>query len=689
MRRTIIIAFLLGNLLALPCAAQQHQNPSAYEFEPVSAPPEMKGRPWGGYIFTTMLDFGYQHADVHKNLQVYRSQLNYTNNGPRLFDLNFQGRSETGTINHIWATAGGWGGDPYNWVHYGSESNNWFLFRGHYLRSDYFFDVPSFAENWHTNDQRRRRQSYDLTLFPKWPFRVRVSYNRNTSLGLAFTSLDFSRDEFLVFEPLRQSSDEARVGLDWHIQHWNFFLEQGWRRFRNERLLFLPGFSGGADPLPEPAYLNSLERSYPIRMSIPYSCFSIAGRPHRVLDVSARIMYSDPAVRYLRTEAFDGQTFDPPPPGPRNGVQSLIVQQIESLGNAGRPYTTLDEAVTVRPARLVTINHTLRYSAFTIAGSDFTTITTLCTPLGPPTVACATGTSAEGVHRRLRVENLRTRLESRVDLNRHFSVRAGFQFSDRDIPVAEFEDGLLEHLHTGDLNTNTFLLGFSARTHRRVQVFVDYERGDVNNNFTELISSTLLPIRGDLDRFRIRTRFEPAQGVRFNVSYFLFDFQNPYAFISSDQENRGFSIDFALNRSARWYWNLGYSRNDINALSDASFFVFSASRTGVSALSTNDNYFYADLGSHIYKGLHVELGYRGFSNTGLAGLFRERALTTLIVAVDPLSINFHQPHAALRYDFNERVSARIGYRWYGYNEKENGGNDYSAHIVAFSIRWTL
>jgi hypothetical protein len=658
MLRRILVSLLLAGSLVLPAMAQQHQDPGTQEFKTSPLPPEPRERPWNGYAFSTVMEFGWQQAEVtdRSNLNVYRSQVYYQNNGPRLFELNFQGRSETGFFKRIWATGGGWGGDPYNWARYGLENDDWFIFRANYLRSDYFFNLPTFALNQHTNDTERRRQSYDLTLFPKWPVRARLGYSRNTSNGFTLTTFDFSRDEFLMFEPLRQTADEYRFGLEGRIQRWNFFADYNWRHFRNDRNVNLPGFSLGNNPAGT-TQLNSAARSYPIRGHIPFVRFTLAGRPHRKLDVSSRLLYSDPEIDFLRTEAVNGRTFDPSGPP----LPSLIVQQIDSFGDGGRPNVVSDTAVTWKPHSRVSFSNTLRFNRFTIAGSDLTRIRSTCTP---PGAACTTGTVLEEPHNRLRVSHLLDRFEGRVDATDWLGFRAGFRLTDRDVQMAHFDAGILEELEVSDLSTQSFLVGFNLRPVRQFKLFLDYERGEFDNTFTRVSPA-------EVDQFRIRGRFEPTRGVNLNMSWFIFDNDVPNPTVVSIQKNRGVALDFALNRWSRWFWNLGYTRNDISTRTDITFFIANIQRFGTSFYIANDNYAYSDFGGQIYKGLHGELGYRVLTNTGT------------------FPLNFHQPHASLRYDFNERVSARVGYRWYGYNEKNTSSNDYRTHIVAISLRLTL
>lgn len=735
----VVVGLLV--LLPLAAAAQQAEKRSEVEILPVSPPPEeVTPRPWGFYDFHTTLEIGGQVANIHGNNEVYRSQLNYAD-GVRLFGLNFEAKGRPGAFfTRMYVQGAGWGGDPYNWARYGLSKDRWFDFKANYVRSDYFFLYPGWARNQHTNDQQRRRQSYELTLFPQRPLRIRLGYFRNSSFGPTLTTFDFSRDEFTLFEPLRQTYDEYRLGADWNIQKWSFFFDYSWRHFRNDRSLVLvtppipnPGNTIFAPPVfTSRTVLDELERAYPGRGHIPYVRLTVTGRPHPTFDLSARLVYSRAKFDYTRSELQDGVTFDPPGAAPPH----LITSFLDSFGEIIRPNTLFDLAGTWRPWRGLTISNTFRFNGFDISGGDITNFFTTCVP-GTTTSACNPGASGENFFNLFDVDYFVNRFEVRYDVTRWLGVRAGHRHLHRDTVLHHTEvtcdDAFLPSCTGGDLEAeeerepatrvaNVLLLGGDFRLHRTFTLFVDYERGGIDSVFNRVR-------RGHRTTARMRGRWEPSQGTRFSASWVQFDLRAPSPDVDSNQRNRGFSFDFALTRWQRFYWDIGYSRNDVSSFTDigrrlsSGAFVLVDGFTGVdctlvgdtwlrnvalnlpcrpSTYIDNNNYAYFDFGGRLVGNLHGEFGYRVLTATGTYAPSDPEGTCPLVFfgpcenfPTDPVTgqplraewggLNYHQPHASLSYAFSDNVTWKAGWRWYGYNIKLGTLSDYKTHIVTTSV----
>ena len=734
---------LIGLLVLLPGLAQAQQTVqrSQVELLPVGPPPgELSPRPYGLYDFHTSLEIGGQVTDIHGNNEVYRSQVN-SSDGVRVFGFNFEGKARDpgAFFTRMYIRGAGFGGDPYDWLYYGLSKDRWFDFKASYVRSDYFFAYPGWARDQHQNDQARRRQSYELTLFPQRPLRIRLGYFRNSSFGNTFTTFDFSRDEFFMFEPLRQTSDEYRIGADWNIQKWSFFFDYSWRHFRNDRFVTLPD-----GPLPNPGnnlftpptststtYLNFLDRLYPGRAHIPYVRFTVAGRPHPTFDLSARIVYSRAKFDYTRSEIEDGQTFNPPGPPPPH----LITALTDSLGDVIRPNTLFDISGVWRPWRGLTISDTFRFNGFDISGGNLNNFFNLCTP-ATTTSACNLGASGENLINLIDVDYVVNRFEVRYDFTRWLGVRAGERYLHRNTlmhhTTFECDNAFLPGCAGGTLIVdeenepatrvaNVLLLGGEFRPTRSFNVFVDYERGGIDSVFNRIR-------RGLRHTARVRARWEPTQGVRLNASFVHFDLTAPSPDVDSNQRNHGVTLDFSLSRWQRFYWYIGYARNDISSFTSigrelTTGFALVDGFTGVDCTLTggtwlrnvalglpcrpatyidNSNYAYFDFGARIVRNLYGEVGYRVLTATGTYAPSNPEGACPLIYfgpcdtyPIDPVTsqvsriewggLNYHQPSASLRYAFNDNITWKAGWRWYGYNVKHGFMSDYKAHIVTTSL----
>ena len=105
-------------------------------------------------------------------------------------------------------------------------------------------------------------------------------------------------------------------------------------------------------------------------------------------------------------------------------------------------------------------------------------------------------------------------------------------------------------------------------------------------------------------------------------SWFIFDNSNselPTSFNPNGRHssrNRGFSVDFQLSRFQRGYVNVGYSRNDVTALTDVTIPGFGPPQGGLSIYILNDNYFYVDVGGRIGGKFYADGGYRLTDSSG-------------------------------------------------------------------------
>lgn len=683
-RRPVLRLTSLALLVLLPllaAKAQQTRKRSEVEFLPVETrSQEPSPLTWGPYEVSLGLEVGHQQSVVEGNNEVYRAQLNYSD-GLRLFDFNLRGKGRANAFfSDFYLQGAGWGGDPGNRLRFGASKEKWFDFRGRYRRTDYFWVFPGFARDQHRNDQQRRLQDYELTLFPKRPVRVRMGYTRNSSFGLTFTTFQFGLDAFQLFEPIRQTHDEYRAGLEWASRDWKVFFEQGYRFFRNDRFLRLPEeFNPGNVP-DDGVTLTGTERLHPIRGRIPFTRLTLSGRPHPGLDFSARLLYSDAETDATRFEINTTPA----------GAQELEIITRTTAG-AGRPQTRVDTALTWRALRRLRISNAFQFDRYSIAGAQSTEQEFFFPSTGSGIVL------ETNPRRQLEVESYWNRLEGHYDLTSWLGVRGGFFYQRQEVRRVKLDDALPVDAEKANPNRRSFLFGFLFRLRPTLSVFLDWERGDHTGVITRLTPA-------NRNRLRIRGRWAPARGVNVSTSWFLSDNSNsnlPTALNPQGRHrarSRGFTLDLQLTRFSRGYLNAGYRRHDISALTDVLFFVNFVPQAGESVFIANNNYAYIDLGGRLVGNLYADAGYRVVSNTGtfppsdavetcdpfVPGACDNRT------GLDPLRVNFgglnfHQPHLSLRYQFSENLSWSGGWRWYGYNVKQGTLSDYKSHLVTNSL----
>jgi hypothetical protein len=389
----------------------------------------------------------------------------------------------------------------------------------------------------------------------------------------------------------------------------------------------------------------------------------------------------------------------------------------------------------------VTISNTFRFNGFDIAGGDLTNIVTVAPASPALTGVLAPPAGAENLTNLFDVDYFVNRFELRYDFASWLGVRAGHRHLHRDAFLQHTEvdcvGALLPSCTGGTLSfdtetepatrvANVATLGGDLRLHKTFKLFVDWERGGIDSVFNRIR-------RGHRTTARVRARWEPWAGVRFNASWVQFDLRAPSPDVDSNQRNRGFSVDFALFKWERFYWDIGYSRNDVSSFTQigrrisATVFRLVDGPTGIDCLDTlvpgqwtvpgynipcrpstyidNNNYAYFDLGGRLVRKLHAEIGYRVFTATGTYApsdpegdcprLFfgpcnvYASAPGITVIRSEWGGFNYHQPHATLWYDFTDRFTLKGGWRWYGYNVKIGTLTDYKAHLATVSAiyRW--
>jgi hypothetical protein len=744
------LGLLLGGGLS-PLQAQQSEKRADVEFWPVGKAEEPSVRPWDPYTLSFSIELGGQVVqNLTGNKDVYDSHLNYRD-GFKVFNFNLEGQgNENAFFDNFYVRGGGWVNEPYSWLYYGFSKKKWFDFRASLREHEYTWFFPGFVRNQHFNASERRLQDYKITFFPGYRARLKLGYTRNSSFGPTFTTIDFSRGEFPGFEPLRQTYDEYTIGGEVNIQRWLLVGEYGYRQFRNDR--FVTIFDTPRPYLPndpaDRASFDDFERLFPARTRVPFFRVNLVGRPHKTLEVNTRLVYSRAKSPYTRTENFSGTTFSQ---GPTNPSTTITEEQF-AFGRSIRPITTFDGNVTWRPIRRFTLTNTFQFRGYDIAGFNDeervitcgNAVTAGC-PLNTTTSTSATQNLFTNTF--FDFDTLQNRLEASYDLTDWFTLRGGFVYLDRTWRFFDFESqaegGVTfsedDRSERVDTINRSWLAGLTLRPNKRIQIFFDLEDGNNTRVFNRQGPA-------DLNRYRLRGRFQPWDGIRFNASWFIFENQNfnapipnpvflntcvpsstnPAVFPAGDptfpatcgdsvnvssvppedlagrhtSRNRGMSVDFQLARWERGYLDAGYSRNDITAITDVTIPVKASPNpyaSTVFAYILNDNYWYIDGGGRVVGKFYMDAGYRLVDSTGsfppsdpVGACVPFTVQQCDNAALDPFlifsgGVKYHQPHLGVRYSFNDNVNWKAGWRYYDYNQRGGTFSDYNVHIITTSV----
>jgi len=257
----------------------------------------------------------------------------------------------------------------------------------------------------------------------------------------------------------------------------------------------------------------------------------------------------------------------------------------------------------------------------------------------------------------------------------------------------------------------SLLLGITARPVDQVRMTFDSELFWADHAFTRIS-----PRR--LQRYKIRTNYQPSPWASFNLSINLVQWRDPVVLIDHRQYTRMVGLGMALERSEKWGFDFGYDyeenfsvTNICYALSGtptgATVCPVSGSPSPISGLSrykAKNHFGYFDTRWQPFKRLTTRLGYSLVSVDGQTTYPGSELPDTTRPPAPPfgtLRYNFHRPYAGFDLDLTRGFTWRAGWNFYGYNEKaapdvfsaprDSAGNligrDFRGNIFSLSIRY--
>jgi hypothetical protein len=223
-------------LIALPALSQGPGQtitglPVSVEAPQAGAP---EGKQSGEYRYQQSVEVGGRITDTFGNLGMYDTLVNLQS-GPRILDqsLSVQSLTSGGLFDTLTESTFGWGGDPNNAARLRVSKYRWYNFNASFRRDQNYFDYNLFANplnptnvtpvvlvnrSPHAYFSGRHMYDFGLTLLPQHRFSVDLDYSRNHVTGPSFSSVHDGTDA-LLFQPLDNTLDAFRVGLNWRVNH--------------------------------------------------------------------------------------------------------------------------------------------------------------------------------------------------------------------------------------------------------------------------------------------------------------------------------------------------------------------------------------------------------------------------------------------------------------------------------------
>lgn len=594
--------------------------------------------------------FGYRAVDTDENApgyNKYREHINLTN-GVRLFNLSLTYLAPEALkklFDRLDLNVVNLGGDPFETFSLNIQKYGAYKFRFDRRKSDYFYaDMQTVAGGGLYDARRldfaRTSDSGEFNVTLNSNLNVFLSFDRYTKAGTDTASLDISRTEYELTQPVSEKMTETAVGLDLHVKRYSLFFEERFQKYTNANSLYLPAGSDVAESI---TFFN---QSMPFDFKAAVSTFRFTARPFDslLLKGSARLSKQDTNVSY--SEETSGVDY----------LESSYQYELSGRGSFTRKmelydfdlsYLIFSKLAFIGAVRYDKFNQTGQFTADTVAeNQDF-------------------GFHTLGIEAGLQYE---------------FSPKLVLTLGYRN------EQRTLRNLETATWADKTTRNGFFGNLKwdlKNMHVTADYQHGRYENPFT-IISPTSFDrfratARWQLNKFNLsasylmtRNKSDVPGGLNFWINYGADTYSDLWK-ASNDQINlrlgyHGETINFSL----------GYAY--INAKQDSSRLVsYPASWAGAPGSFT---WVIAYVGkSTLLDGL---LSWT-LSPDWKIGLSANNYVNSGFWPIDRTMLR-----AYVEYLLSGGFATQIAYRYVHFKESLSGGNNnYNANIVelSFGYRW--
>lgn len=232
------------------------------------------------------LEVGYRWSHVNGNEDQFRSTINERAGFlVRSFTLSKGDVKELG-LDRLRIDVSELGAGPAGSARIETGKSGVFKLTLGYRMADQYSALPSFANpllsqgilpGQHTIDRTRQTFDADLEILPGKVVTPIVGYSWNRNKGPGQTTLFLGQDEFRLKQDLKETEQEARVGVGFNysnVVHGQ--VTQGWRQFKgSETLTLVPGGEAGNNTIPvldqTPVSATAISRSGNTDVNTPFT----------------------------------------------------------------------------------------------------------------------------------------------------------------------------------------------------------------------------------------------------------------------------------------------------------------------------------------------------------------------------------------------------------------------------------
>jgi hypothetical protein len=665
MRRKLQLA--CWTVLLLTGAHSRAQQVVAPTPETVCSP---RGSTWDDYNILDSFETGYRFASVTGNQDEYRSSVNF-GDGIRLLsgDLSLNSKDGHGSLfDQAVLSTRGLGGDPYEAATLRIEKNRWYQYDLLWRQNDYFNPglVTDGASGSHLLDTTYTSQNHDLTLLPgsKIQFFLGYSHDNQSGAGISTVPAFDPTSSFPVFENVRRTRNEYRVGNQVRFHGLTLNWTHGWEDFKDDTGTQLNA-SGAAIPNTG-AELTSFLGPQPTHGTSPYWRVGLL-YDHHFFSVNGQFTDTAGQQAYLLNESALGL----------DRVGAAANQQVASFGSAQRPVTTGNLTVTLLPTdRLTIVNETSTYNVRTEGNSAYEEIDD------------ATQTASFVFFEYLGMFTVSNQTEFHYRAKQWLGFYGGSDYSQRRIDSVQeaLSPGAAPTVYDQTNRLNAGRFGIRLNALKALTITAEGEIGRNSLPFAPKSDGAYHAFTGRV-RYKLRNLDLTAWShADYNV--------NAVSLTAYSSHARTYAASASWTPVSWLGLDASYSKLHLDTLGGIAYFAGPLSVQGEQSYYVS-NIHSANLGVRfeVKRLASVYVGYSIVQDTGDGrsnplGNQVDASLPAL-EAAQTFPMRFQSPIAHLSFRLAEKVRLNVGYQYYGYREDFYMDQNYRASTGYTSLLWSF
>jgi hypothetical protein len=658
-----------------------------------------RGQDAGGYNITQSFETGYRFSAVGGDEGAYRSDVNY-GNGIRLLGSSLSINSKDGHgkwFDEILLNTLGLGNDPYQSAMLRVQKNGLYQYNLTWRLDDYFNPGLTVAGGLHRMNTTRTLQDHDLTLLPQSKVRFHIGYTRNSDNGPALTTaqeFNTGGEAYPVFQNVKQTWNEYRVGVDGDFAGFHFNLLHRWEYFKDDSADTSAGALAAMNPN-DSTVLQQFSRPQRLRGKNPTWMGNVFTR-RKLWGMNARVVYTKGIGDFAINEFAGGfgQSGQP------------ATRQIAVGGEGERPDLIGDLNLSLFPTGNITVSNNTSVHTQRISGDSVYT-----------EVDNGFGAGATLSFQYLGIRTIVNATDVDYRINKWIGAYGGYHYSDRSVTTIQgggqfqapssFGEGAWEVSNV----LQAGVAGVRIRPIQPLTINLEGELDRANHPLTPQSPGNLHTLGG-----RVAYRVKKLQLSGQYKELYNANSSNGFLLTSSHSRNYNANASWAPRD---WFTlDASYSHQHLDS---TSFLAFFAAVTGPNRLTTGQSIYLTNLHSGnlmarfgIGRRANLFVGYSIVKDPGDGRASPSPSLsalptgsvgnpivgapvgfnptTPLLESVQTFPLSYQSPLARFSFKISPKVRWNVGWQYYNYAETFHVfayNQNFHAHTGYSSVLWSF